>query len=110
MATKPGYKIKYSSQEIDNMSFDEDTNTSMVLPVGYDGQNIQFPNADALAVKITESGTNTYIGIAAPGTAEATAKWQCKKIDESTGTVITFADGDANFDNTATDLTAHSYS
>lgn len=110
MATKPGYKIKYSSQEIDNMSFDEDTNTSMVLPVGYDGQNIQFPLADNVARKVTVDGTTTYVAIAAPGSAQASAVWQACKVDESSGVVITWADGDANFDNVATDLTALSYS
>ena len=64
----------------------------------------------ALATKITVSGAITYIGEAAPGTAQATAAWRCQKIDTSSGTVITLADGNSNFDNVATDLTALSYS
>ena len=64
----------------------------------------------ALATKITISGTVTYIGEAVPGTAQATAAWRCQKIDESSGTVITWADGDSNFDNVATDLTTLTYS
>jgi len=39
-----------------------------------------------------------------------TAAWQARKIDTSSGVVITWADGDANFDNVATDLTSLSYS
>jgi len=62
------------------------------------------------ASKITVVGSVTYIAIAAPGTAQATAKWQVKKIDETTGVVITWADGNGKFDNKATDLTALSYS
>jgi len=66
--------------------------------------------ADTLAMKITVVDSITYVGVAAPGTAQATAKWQCKKIDETIGIVITWADGNENFDNVATDLTALSYS
>jgi len=65
---------------------------------------------DQYATKITVSGTDTYIGFANPGTAQSDAKWRAMRIDESSGTVITYADGDANFDNVATDLTALSYS
>ena len=69
-------------------------------------------NADSPAQKITVSGSYTYIGIAAPGTAQATAKWRCKRIDESVSgtTIFTWADGDALFDNISTDLTALTYS
>lgn len=63
------------------------------------------------AMKITVSGSYTYIGKAELGTTQATAKWQCKRIDESVAnsTVITWCDGDDKFDNVATDLTALTY-
>ena len=63
-----------------------------------------------LATKITVSGAITYIGEAATGTLQATAAWRCQKIDTTTGTVITWADGNGEFDNVATDLTALTYS
>lgn len=65
---------------------------------------------DNYSVKVTVSGAVTYIGKALVGTPQASALWQCKKIDETTGTVITWADGDDKFDNLATDLTALTYS
>jgi hypothetical protein len=65
---------------------------------------------DYYAVKVTVSGTITYVALALPGTAQSTAKWQVKKVDETTGTIITWADGNADFDNVATDLTALTYS
>lgn len=61
-------------------------------------------------IKITEVGSVTYIAKAATGTSQASALWQVQKIDETTGTVITWADGNGNFDNVATDLTVLSYS
>ena len=66
----------------------------------------------AQAKKITVVSSVTYIASAKPGTAQASALWQVKKIDESVAgtTVITWANGDANFDNVATDLTTLSYS
>lgn len=102
--------ISESEQTMQNHSFDSDFGVSVSESLGYDGQNLQRLNADAMATKITTSGSVTYIAIAAPGTAESTAKWQAKKVDSTTGVVITWADGNANFDNVATDLTALTYS
>lgn len=62
------------------------------------------------ALKVTEVGSVTYVAVAAPGTAQATAKWQVKKIDQTSGVVVTWADGDCNFDNVSTDLTSLTYS
>lgn len=100
-----------SLHEIQNQSFDKEFQTSVTQPLGYDGQNLQRKNADNLSLKVVESGSITYVCIAAPGTAQATAKWQCKKIDESVaGTmVITWADSNAEFDNVATDPTSLTY-
>lgn len=106
----PDNKIVYSVQEILNMSFDEDARTLLFQQLGFDGSSFPRNNADNLATKITESGSITYIAFAAPGSSESSSVWQCKKIDETTGTVITYADGDADFDNSATDLTALTYS
>jgi len=76
-----------------------------------DGTNLITPTSKLVAKKITVSGDNTYIAIAPIGTAQATAGWQAKKIAVSGGTtVITWADGNANFDNIATDLTSLNYS
>mgnify|MGYP001546679273 CR=1 FL=1 len=61
--------------------------------------------------KITVDGSDTYIGLAKPGTAQATAAWKALKISVSgSDTTLEFADGDTEYDNVATDLTALSYS
>jgi len=65
---------------------------------------------DNMAIKLTEVSTITCIGFAAPDTAQATAKEQCLETNETGGLVITWADGNGNFDNVATDLTTFSYS
>lgn len=110
MPTKPSSKIDYSSQEVDNLGFDTEFGVGTSQPLGFDGVALQRALADSLATKITVSGDVTYVAVAAPGTAESSALWQCKKIDGSSGTVVTFADGDSNFDNVATDLSALTYS
>jgi hypothetical protein len=107
---KPVAQNKYTEQNTDNSSFDEDFGIRLVEPVGYDGVNLQRLNASNMAVKVTVSGTTTYLALAAPGTAEATAKWQARKIDTSSGVIITWADGNSDFDNVASDLTALTYS
>jgi len=63
-----------------------------------------------LATKVTVVGSVSYVGVALPGSSQASPVWKCKKIDETTGLVMTWADGNANFDNIATDLTSLSYS
>src|SRR3990172_10650651 len=112
MATpnRPLAQNKYSEQYMGNTSFDEDFGVNTVEPLGFDGVNLQRMLGDSLAMKFTESGTVTYICRAAPGTTQATAKWQVFKIDDTTSTIISFADGNANFDNVATDLTSLTYS
>lgn len=101
-----------SEQTILEKSFDPTYEVLSIQGYGFDGSSLQRVISDAVAQKITVSGDYTYIAIAPPGTAQATAGWQAKRIDESVAgtTVFTWADGDANFDNTATDLTALSYS
>jgi len=103
-------KTAKSVQEIQNLSFDTDYNALVFENLGYDGVSLQRGLGESMAVKVTVVGDITYVGIASPGTAQTTAKWQCKKIDETTGVVITWADGNANFDNVSTDLTSLSYS
>ena len=110
MGTTKDIKIAKSTQEMQNLGFDTEFNIPTTEGLGYDGVNLQRKLGDNMAVKVTTVGDVTYIGIAAPGTAQATAKWQCKKIDETTGVVVTWADGNADFDNTSTDLTSLSYS
>jgi hypothetical protein len=61
------------------------------------------------ATKITTVGSITYIGIAEPGSLQASAVWRCMKYNDSTG-VVTWADGNGNFDNSSTDLTSLTYS
>ncbi len=63
-----------------------------------------------VATKMTVNGSITYIATAAPGTPQSTAAWQVRKIDETSGLVITWCDGNTLFDNVATDLTSLSYS
>ncbi len=69
----------------------------------------QDTNAN-LAIKMTVNGSVTYIANATPGTPQSAAAWQVRKIDETSGMIITWCDGNDFFDNVATDLTALNYS
>jgi hypothetical protein len=63
------------------------------------------------ATYIAVSGTNTYIGEAQPGSLASVAVWRCKRIADNTSTIVTtWADGNANFDNIATNIQSLSYS
>lgn len=74
------------------------------------GQPFKFSDSVPYAYKITVDGTTTYVGVANPGTSQSSASWQAFKIDTSSGTVLTYADGNSNYDNVATDLSSLSYS
>lgn len=90
---------------------DSYTNSVTEFPV-ISGKRV-VPVADLcnVAQKITSDGDDTYIGIADIGTAQATAAWMCYKISVSGSDItVTWADGNANKDNIATDLTALDYS
>ena len=74
------------------------------------GQPYKFTDNLRYAIKMTTVGNYFYIAYANPGTAEATASWQCMRLDTSAGLKMEFADGDVLFDNVASDLTALTYS
>jgi len=101
----------HTPEHILNKSFDNDYQILMVQGVVEDGAgNLVRQNSTDMATKITTVGDITYMGFAKPGTDEASAVWQARKVDTSSGVVVTWADGNADFDNVATDLTALSYS
>ena len=98
MDSSTAFKTKYSSQEIDNMSFDP-LYRSKVTEV------FDVPKA----TKVTTAGSATYVGIAPVGSSQSDPVWQAQKIDTTTGAVVTWADN-GNFSQVATDLTALTYS
>ena len=72
-------------------------------------QTISF-GGKKYALKMTTVGSIDYVGEADTGTATSSALWRAKKVDNTSGIIITWADGNANFDNVATDLTTLTYS
>lgn len=110
-ANSPQRITERTEQYIQNLSWDERLKLLAMLPIETDGTNAFRKQTNLMATKITESGTTIYYAQAPIGTAQSTAGWQARKIDTSgNDTVFTWADGDAEFDNVATDLTALSYS
>lgn len=102
--------IHESEQNVLNKSFNPTTGLLQVETMGTDGVGSRVETSAITSVKITKVGLTTYIGKAAPGTLQATAKWQCKKIhnDGAGTTTITWAGGGA-FNQVATDLTSLTY-
>lgn len=106
------HPIQDSEQNVLNKAMDSDFDALVVSPGEYDGHDLQRPESGLMAQKIVESSGYTYICKAPPGTAQSTALWRCKRIDQTVSgtTVITWADGNINFDNVATDPTSLTYS
>lgn len=107
---RPLPQNKYPEQYMGNSSFDEDFGVNTVESLGFDGRGLQRTLADSLTIRLVEDGTTMYIALAKPGTATTDAYWQCIKLDTSAGVVLTYADGDADFNNTANNLASLSYS
>ena len=76
------------------------------------GNLVREMTEDLLTYVAVNSSDNliSYLGRAAPGTATSAASWQIRKIDENSGTIITYADGDADFDNVWDNRESLSYS
>lgn len=106
--------ISDSQQDVLNSSFDQEFGILTVGVLGWTGSAFTAFKVNAqgelivdtgggeLAVNVqTNSGDSNvkYIGQAAIGTATSAASWQIMKIDKTTGTVITYADGDDSFNN-----------
>lgn len=65
------------------------------------------------AVRMIDDSTDpniTYVGIAAISSPTSSAVWQIKKMDKTSGLVITWADGNDNFDNVWDDRESLNYS
>lgn len=64
-----------------------------------------------LAIRTEETGSTSYYGSAAPGTAAATAAWRiCRITETDTTQTVEWADGNANFDNVWANRASLSYS
>ncbi len=64
-------------------------------------------------LRLAEDSVNpnlTYIGKAPVGTLPAEAKWKIFRLDETSGVIITYADGNNKFDNVWDDREAPVYS
>lgn len=105
--TKVQSQNEYPVQYMENASYDKDFNILTREVMGYDGQNLQRMNADNQQIYHVNSGGYDYFCFAAPGTPLASAKWRVFRLDGDTN--LLYADGNANFDNVATDPTLLNY-
>ena len=64
-----------------------------------------FDNADkTLATIVYESGSVLYVCTALVGSIVTNPVWRIMKVDTTTGVIITWCDGNSNYDNLATSL------
>ena len=63
-----------------------------------------------LSVRIVTAGAIQYVGNAITGSSTASPVWSVKKIDQTVGTVVTWADGNSNNDNIFDNYLTLSYS
>lgn len=110
--SKPTNIRPYTVDHITNQSFDQEYQVTVVEPLKYNpAGSVDRDVVDTLAVRVDEaSATVTYVGDAAIGSATSGALWRVKKIDTSSGTVITWADGNSSFDNIWDNRASLSYS
>jgi hypothetical protein len=100
-----GDPVKYTSQEMNNSSFDETSGLNAVEIVGEDGL-VKNPATEAKqdsiiglqANRVSIVGDYLYEGNAVPGSATSSAVWQVSRFDK-VNLVTVWADGDTNFNN-----------
>lgn len=91
--SQPKTNPKYTEQHILNQSFDESFEMLTTSGLEYDGSVLRRAISKLLATRIdTSGGTTIYIGKAPIGSATSSAVWSIKKLDTSSGVVITWAD------------------
>lgn len=96
----PKSNTTHTSQHIDNESFNAQFSMAQTIGLDYDPSGGLRPGiTKSIATKIKIDGTNLYVGKAAIGSSLSASVWQVKKIDTSSGVLITWANGDAEFDN-----------
>lgn len=124
------YGVKHTDNRPHHIPYVWDVDTLSFVPmeqsiVKTDTLNVtaNFPGTQAISGTVTaidenkaqvvyEDGTDLYICKANMGSALGAAVWQIKCIDTADPITTTWCDGDANYDNTATDLATvkgHSY-
>jgi hypothetical protein len=67
--------------------------------LSYDNPIPTTSAGNSLTLRLAESGVYTYIGEAVIGGSESDNAWRIKRIDETSGMSILWADGNSNFDN-----------
>jgi len=65
---------------------------------------------EAKIIDTTTTADTVYIGVAEISSETSAAVWKIKKLDTSSGVVITWADGNANYDNIFDNIDSLDYS
>lgn len=107
--------VEISAADGDNIAIANQDGSKSVDVETFNTKNaldINLINTFQYALRLDDTSTSnvTYIGKSIPGTSNASAVWQIQKMDETTGIVITWADGNSNFDNIWNNRTSLSYS
>lgn len=106
----PKSNTKYTSQHIDNQSFNDTYQVAQSLPLEYDPSGgVKMKTTEDLSLRWEVSGSYVYLGEAAPSSAEGSAVWRIQRITTSTGK-IEYADGNSEFDNVWSNRASLSYS
>jgi hypothetical protein len=85
----------------------------VVQDIALDADNDSISTrAQGLALRLDDTTTPsvTYVGEAVPGTGAGTSAWRIKRIDETSGLVISWADGNSNFYNNWNNRASLTYS
>lgn len=89
-------------------SIDTASRLKTPFPSSFEVSNVVETNSSSYDLQVDDTGTYTYLGNAAPGTATSAAAWRIKRVTNATG-VITHADGDSSFNKTWTARATYSY-
>jgi hypothetical protein len=88
---------------------DDSTNRLYVDAIISDNVTTETKN-EALRVDDTTTANVTYVGYAVIGSLSSASVWKIKKIDTTSGVVITWADGDSSYNNIWDNRASLSYS
>lgn len=73
-------------------------------------QPVVFNSVSYIIYVDEASATVTYLGETVPDTATSASSWRIKKLDSTSGLIVTWADGNADFDKVWDDRASYTYS
>jgi hypothetical protein len=103
-------KTQTKSSNISQLCYKDTDGRWIPVDAGHPLPTNAILTAQDYAIRLEEVGDLTYVGKATAGSANSSPVWQIKRIDETSGLIVLFADGNTAYDNSWSGYSGYPYS